>query len=96
MTSVSAGCVTGRDHHIMMNALAYAIEAIGRLPRRWQEASDREDMIALLNDMSSLANFYRVGARGHLLQRGTTIKNGKRVLNEPEACVVVSLDSVRR
>ena len=95
MTAVNHS-VTGHDEHIMMNALAYAIEAIDRLPKRWQEGSDQEDMIALLNAMSNLANFYRVGARGHLLQRGTTIKNGQRVLKELPPCVVIGIDGVVR
>ena len=44
--------VTGRDNYILMQALGYAIEAIGRLPERWQERSNREDMIELLAAMS--------------------------------------------
>jgi hypothetical protein len=96
MTAVAAGSVTGRDNYIMMNALAYAIEAISRLPEQWQERSDQKDMIALLDAMSDEADFYRIGARGHLQRRGTTMKNGQRVLNDPEPCVIVRLDGVRR
>ena len=96
MTAISVGGITGRDNYIVMNALAYAIEAIGRLPRRWQERSDQEDMIALLDAMSDEADFYRIGARGHLRQRGTTMKNGKRVLKELPPCVVVRIDGVVR
>jgi hypothetical protein len=75
MTAFAAGSVTGRDNYIMMNALAYAIEAISRLPEQWQERSDQMDMIALLDAMSDEADFYRIGARGHLQCRGTTVKN---------------------
>jgi hypothetical protein len=32
----------------MTQALAYAVEAIDRLPPSWQEASDRDDMATLL------------------------------------------------
>jgi hypothetical protein len=96
MTAVAAGSVTGRDNYIIMNALAYAIEAIDRLPQRWQEWSDQKDMIALLDAMSDQPDFYRIGARGHLQRRGTTIKDGKRVLKELDPCVVVSLDGARR
>jgi hypothetical protein len=96
MTAISVGGITGRDNYIVMNALAYAIEAIGRLPKRWQEGSDQDDMIALLNAMSNQADFYRIGARGHLLQRGTTMKNGQRVLKELPPCVVIGIDGVVR
>jgi hypothetical protein len=96
MTAVVAGSVTGRDNYIIMNALAYAIEAISRLPERWQERSDQKDMIALLDAMSDQPDFFRIGARGHLQRRGTTMKDGQRVLNELEPCVVVRLDGVRR
>jgi hypothetical protein len=96
MNAVIANNVTGRDYSILVKALAYAIEAIDRLPQRWQERSDQKDMIALLDAMSDQPDFYRIGARGHLQRRGTTMKNGKRVLNEPEPCVVVSLESVCR
>jgi hypothetical protein len=96
MTAVAAGSVTGRDNYIIISALAYAIEAIDRLPQRWQEWSDRRDMIALLDAMSDQPDFFRVGARGHLLRRGTTMQDGKRVLNELDPCVVVRLDGVRR
>jgi hypothetical protein len=95
MTAVNGG-VTGRDGYILMQALAYAIEAIGRLPERWQEWSNREDMIKLLTAMSDDPDFYRLGARSHLERRGMTMKNGQRVLNDPEPCVIVKLDSVRR
>jgi hypothetical protein len=84
--------LTGRDDYIMMKALAYAIEAIGRLPERWQEASDQKDMIELLNSTSNAPDFYRVGARGHLCQRGTTLKDGRLVVRDPEPGIVVSMN----
>jgi hypothetical protein len=96
MKGVAAGSVTGRDRYIILNALAYAIEAISRLPEQWQERSDQSDMIALLDAMTDEADFYRVGARGHLQQRGITVRNGQLVLKDPEPCVIVRLDSVRR
>jgi hypothetical protein len=58
-----------RDSYVMCLALAYAIEAIERLPIRWQEWSDKEDMICLLNDMTAKglpAAFFREEARHHL------------------------------
>ena len=42
--------VTGRDGYIMAKALAYAIAYIDSLPEEKREASDRNDMVALLND----------------------------------------------
>jgi len=63
MTAAAADSVTGRDNYIIMSALAYAIEAIDRLPQRWQEWSDQKDMIALLDAMSDQPDFYRIGAR---------------------------------
>ena len=44
--------ITGRDSYIIVKALAYAIEAIDRLPFDAQERSDREDMIALLERLA--------------------------------------------
>jgi hypothetical protein len=96
MKGVAAGSVTGRDRYTMMNALAYAIEAISLLPEQWQERSNQKDMIALLDAMSGEADFYRIGARGHLQRRGVTVKNGQLVLKDLEPSVVVNLDSVRR
>jgi len=76
MNAVIADNVTGRDYSILVKALAYAIEAIDRLPQRWQERSDQKDMIALLDAMSDQPDFFRIGARGHLQRRGTTMKDG--------------------
>jgi hypothetical protein len=88
--------ITGRDDYILMKALGYAIEAIGRLPRRWQEGSDQEDMIMLLNAMSFNPEMYRLGARAHLERRGLTMKDGKLVIADLEPGVVVGMDGVVR
>ena len=86
--------VTGRDGHIMRKALAYAIEAIGKLPPRWQEASDRDDMIRLLDAMGG-GGRQRTVARGHLERRGTTVRGGHLVVREPDPGIVVPLDGGR-
>jgi vacuolar-type H+-ATPase subunit D/Vma8 len=39
---------TGRNSHLIAKALAYAIATIDGLPYEKQEVSDRDDMIALL------------------------------------------------
>jgi hypothetical protein len=83
--------VTGRDGHIMRKALAYAIEAIGKLPLQWQEASDREDMVLLLGAMGD-GDHHRMVARGHLERRGTTVTGGRVVVREPDPGIVVPLD----
>ena len=44
--------MTQRDDYLIKKALAYAIEAIDRLPKQWQEASDRDDMVKLLEQYS--------------------------------------------
>jgi hypothetical protein len=62
--------ITGRDHYIVCKALAYAIEAIDRLPSEWQEGSDRDDMLQLLEAMSLHANRDRHFAAGHLTATG--------------------------
>src|ERR1700728_1200770 len=74
MTTVTSSSVTGRDRYIIVNALAYAIEAMDRLPQRWQERSDQKDMIALLDAMSDQPDFFRIGARGPLQRRGRTLR----------------------
>ena len=59
--------VTGRDQHIVCNALAYAITTIECLPERWQEASDCEDMKALLLAIADdWYDMYVAGARHHI------------------------------
>ena len=86
--------VTGRDNYILMQALGYAIEAIGRLPERWQERSNREDMIKLLAAMSDNPEFYRLVARAHLQRRGLTMKDGELVIADLKPGVVVGMDGV--
>jgi hypothetical protein len=61
--------VTGRDGYILGLALAYAILAIERLPERWQQGSDAENMRQLLDHLTERADFFISIARGHL-QRG--------------------------
>jgi hypothetical protein len=39
---------TGRNHSIVMTALAYAIVSIERLPEEWQQWSNKEDMRRIL------------------------------------------------
>lgn len=60
--------ITGRDAYIIRKALAYAIEAIDRLPPRWREESDREDMTTLLGAYGD-ADAHRLNARQHLTGR---------------------------
>jgi hypothetical protein len=64
--------VTDHDDEIIMKALAYAIEAIERLPPRWRRTSDQEDMIRLLEAgfQKGWAPHWRTVARAHLEQRG--------------------------
>lgn len=57
--------ITGRDTDVVRKALAYAIEAIDRLPQRWQESSDRDDMVMLLEALGD-AELHRYDARLHL------------------------------
>jgi len=61
--------ITAREHYVTCLAYAYAIEAIERLPKRWQEWSDKEDMVVLLNKMTTKglpATFFREEARRHM------------------------------
>jgi hypothetical protein len=60
--------VTGRDHTIVAQALAYAIAIINSLPEERQEASNREDMIRMLESMCSppMIHYLTAGARWHL------------------------------
>jgi hypothetical protein len=72
--------VTGRDGYIVAKALTYAIEAIEALPERWQEYSDKEDMIALLEAISPDATareIMRKGVQGHIRQCGVTVIDGQ-------------------
>jgi hypothetical protein len=86
----SATNITGRDHYIICKALAYAITAIERLPDRWQEASDKEDMRRLLAAMTEDPNHYFISARAHLERRGVTLEQGVklRVADRPDGPVV--------
>ena len=72
--------ITGRDSYIIVKALAYAIEAIDRLPFDAQERSDREDMIALLERLAPVGE-HRERARA-LLTRGWAPKGPRAV--EPD------------
>ena len=73
-------CVTGRDGYIIRKALAYAIETIELLPSKWQEWSDKEDMIRLLEAATpkDRADSYRLGVRRHL-------EGGLKVITERAA-----------
>jgi hypothetical protein len=60
---------TTRDRYILCNALAYAIITIERLPIEQREASDREDMILMLEHLSKGfldSSFFMTGALAHL------------------------------
>ncbi len=76
------GGVTGRDRYLIVQALAYAIECIEHLPLRWQEYSNQQDMIELLDAVTSMrqAHHLRVGARAHITRRGTVFVNGELAL----------------
>jgi hypothetical protein len=59
--------ITGRDGYIICKALAYAIETIERLPQRWQELGDLEDMKLILDEHDEhLAQLCRQSALSHL------------------------------
>jgi hypothetical protein len=73
--------ITGRDGYILRKALAYAIVAVERLPERWQERSDREDMIRLLAAIGD-GEFYLLTARAKLERRGLTSKDGRLALRQ--------------
>jgi hypothetical protein len=73
--------VTGRDAVILAKALAYAIEAIERLPPDWREESDCADMKTLLDHFAGVgARFTRMLAAGHIQRRGIGCEDGKLVL----------------
>jgi hypothetical protein len=80
--------VTGRDHFIMCKALAYAIVAIGRLPKEWQEQSDREDMLALLRAMARQPDYFLTCAQSNLERRDLVVKDGQFVLAGRDGDVV--------
>jgi hypothetical protein len=56
--------VTGRDAFIIAQALAYAAEAIDRLPLERRQQSHRTDMLRLLHHMApdDAANYFRAEA----------------------------------
>jgi hypothetical protein len=94
MTKRNSDSITGRDDYIIVKALAYDIEAIGRLSDPWQEASDRDDMLRLLLAMTKNefhADCYRLDALGHLECRGNTIRDGYLVVARHQPGVVVPL-----
>ena len=78
--------VTGRDGYLVRKALAYAIETIEGLPKRWQEQSDQQQMLRLLEAMtdSYAAQRFRICARSHIKRRGLTVKFGELVLADRE------------
>jgi hypothetical protein len=66
---VNPSSITGRDGYIELQALAYAIVAIELRPTRYQEWSNREDMVLVFQHLcpypkerTALLN----GARAHL------------------------------
>lgn len=83
--------VTGRDGYIIRKALAYAIETIERLPERWQEWSDKEDMKTLLAALTEQGDFYRTGALAHIERRGIAVEEGRAVLAPRDPATVVAL-----
>lgn len=50
--------VTGRDRHIVCQALAFAAAAIMHLPQEYQALNDRKDMLALLRARTPEAQQY--------------------------------------
>jgi hypothetical protein len=67
--------VTGRDSHIILQALAYAIETIARLPPEFQELSNMQDMAAILKwGAGSNAEWYRQNARDHIIGQHSHLK----------------------
>lgn len=73
--------ITGRDAYIIRKALAYAIEAIDRLPPRWREESDREDMTTLLGAYGD-ADAHRLNARQHLTGRDNNAVDASQQLRD--------------
>jgi hypothetical protein len=73
--------LTGRDGYIMTQALAYASEWLKTLPIQWDEPSNRSDMDAILEDMSSppFAKMLRWQAK---------CKLAKQTLQSPDVMIV--------
>lgn len=87
--------ITGRDGLVVCKALAYAIEAIGHLPKQWQEWSDREDMLKLLDVISnSDAERFRVGARSHFERRGVQVVADKLEVRDRDPAQIVMFPGV--
>jgi hypothetical protein len=82
--------ITGRDNMILADALAYALEALNRLPEKWQPASDMLDMEVLLAFHAGRAwASSRIMARAVLSQRGLTLdENGELAVKSPEGVVI--------
>jgi hypothetical protein len=61
---------SGRDKHIVLTALAYAVAAIEQLPARRQAGSDLVDMKRMLEEMAPSdveLEMYAGSARRHLV-----------------------------
>ena len=88
-TEALAG-VTGRDGYIFCKALAYAIEAIDRLPPEWQQADEQRDMVALFNWVTSAdrQDNLRLIARAHLERRGFNTIDGQARLADRDGKVI--------
>jgi hypothetical protein len=71
--------ITGRDEFIMVEALAFAIAALGRLPLELQPANNIEDMKRLLDELvkspRALAEAQRTARR-----RLTALLDGRRAV----------------
>jgi hypothetical protein len=95
------GPITGRGHmrdlYVLCKALAYAIETIEKLPPRWQEWSDKEDMKLLLDHMTSnpgiglTSEYYHLIARSHIEHRPINMNDGNMTLGPRETADVVPL-----
>jgi len=82
--------ITGRDGYILCKALAYAILCIERLPPRWQEFSDKEDMKVMLEYFANLhlgTEHFMLTAQAHITKKVMAFnKNvGKFELVDPPA-----------
>jgi hypothetical protein len=84
--------VTGRDGYIARKALAYAIETISHLPERWQERSDLEDMVALLEATTPDSECLRIVARSHIERRGMQIVGGQLALVGRPTAEIIRLE----
>jgi hypothetical protein len=77
--------ITGRDGYIVMRALGYAIVAIGMQLPRWQEWSDRADMLRILEEWESVpdSSYFITNAAAHLQHHDVPVDDGKLILAEP-------------